>query len=66
MAINEAQQVSKSVEQAPADPVSQNKKPYTISFDPVLWEELGAAAKRKGISRSSALAVAVSQWLGIK
>lgn len=50
---------------AAADP-SQNKKPITITFDPVLLAQLDAAAKRMGISRSSALAVAVSQWLGIE
>jgi hypothetical protein len=46
--------------------VSQNKKPITITFDPVLLAQLDAAARRMGISRSSALAVAVSRWLGIE
>lgn len=46
--------------------VSQNKKPITITFDPALLAQLDAAAKRIGISRSSALAVAVSKWLGIE
>lgn len=50
--------------QAPTPEASQNKKPITITFDPVLLAQLDAAAKRMGISRSSALAVAVSQWLG--
>lgn len=49
--------------QEPAAEASQNKKPITITFDPVLLAQLDAAAKRMGISRSSALAVAVSQWL---
>lgn len=44
----------------------QNKKPITITFDPVLLEKLDQAAKRKGLSRSSAMAVAVAQWLGIE
>lgn len=52
--------------QAVAAEISQNKKPITITFDPVLLGQLDAAAKRMGISRSSALAVAVSRWLGIE
>lgn len=51
---------------AAAPEASQNKKPITITFDPVLLAQLDAAAKRMGISRSSALAVAVSRWLGIE
>ncbi|RBB31876.1 hypothetical protein DPV79_40160 [Burkholderia reimsis] len=56
---------TRSEQQSPAE-VSQNKKPITITFDPVLLAQLDAAAKRIGISRSSALAVAVSKWLGIE
>lgn len=44
---------------------TQNKRPITITFDPVLLGQLDAAAKRMGISRSSAMAVAVSRWLGL-
>lgn len=44
---------------------SQNKKPITITFDPVLLAQLDQASKRMGISRSAAFAVAVSKWLGI-
>lgn len=47
-----------------APEAAQNKRPITITFDPALLARLDAAAKRMGISRSSALAVAVSQWLG--
>lgn len=47
-------------------PGQQNKRPITITFDPALLAQLDAAAKRIGISRSAAFAVAVSQWLGIE
>lgn len=54
---------AKAVAQIPE--VAQNKKPITITFDPTLLAQLDAAARRIGISRSAALAVAVSKWLGI-
>ncbi|MFL9999208.1 hypothetical protein PQR34_45090 [Paraburkholderia sediminicola] len=62
--INRAPDATAGASTAPE--ASQNKKPITITFDPVLLAQLDAAAKRMGISRSSALAVAVSRWLGIE
>ncbi|WP_334033700.1 ribbon-helix-helix domain-containing protein [Burkholderia gladioli] len=50
--------------QARSQEMSPNKKPITLTFDPVLLAELDATAKSMGLSRSAAFAVAVSQWLG--
>jgi len=64
--INRAPDATAGASKEPAPEASQNKKPITITFDPVLLAQLDGAAKRMGISRSSALAVAVSRWLGIE
>lgn len=47
------------------DVEKEKRRAISITVDPALLDRLDAAAKKRGITRSAAFAVAVSSWLGV-